>query len=158
RPVREAEHQEVADLMVTTYAQVLGEYLDDEYRAELSDVARRAREAVVLVAVDAQDTLLGSITYVPGPGYYAEFDGVDEAGVRMLVVDPAAQGRGVGEALVRACVEQARADSRRRLTLHTTPSMAAARRLYERLGFQRAPEGDETLPDGLVLLGYALDL
>ena len=32
----------------------------------------------------------------------------DEAAFRMLVVDPAARGRGIGELLVRACLERAR--------------------------------------------------
>lgn len=65
-----------------------------------------------------------------------------EAGIRMLGVDPGAHGRGVGWALVHACVEQARAEGRRGLFLSSTPVMAAAHRLYERAGFVRTPERD----------------
>jgi ribosomal protein S18 acetylase RimI-like enzyme len=157
RPVRPDEYSAVAELTVATYSDVLGSWLDEDYREELVNVAGRAEKAVVLVAVDESGALLGSVTYVPGVGPYAEFEGADEAGIRMLVVAPVAQGRGVGTALVGACVERARSAGRARVSLHTTPSMVTAQRLYQRLGFRRAPERD-WLPGGLKLLGYVLDL
>jgi hypothetical protein len=94
RPVLPAEHRAVAELAVRVYTEVIGHLLSDEYLDELTDVARRAREAIVLVAIDAGERLLGSVTYVPGLGPYAEFHSPDEAGIRMLVVDPAVQRRG----------------------------------------------------------------
>ncbi|MGI9022901.1 MAG: GNAT family N-acetyltransferase, partial [Acidimicrobiales bacterium] len=129
-------------------------------------VARRAALAVVLVAVDDHDRLLGGVTYVRGPGPYFEWDGghdnagpsgpQDSAGIRMLAVAPEARGRGVGTALVRACVDRARAEGRRRVWLHTTPEMTVAHRLYEREGFRRMPDADWT--GDLCLWAYALDL
>ena len=157
RPVLPAEYEPLGALTVATYSSVLGPLLSDGYRAELADVERRARDAVVLVAVDQAGDLLGSVTYVPGPGSYAEFEGTEEAGLRMLVVSPHAQRRGVGRVLVEACIALARGDGRRRLTLFTAPPMVAAQRFYERLGFRRAPERD-WLIDGFTLLGYVLDL
>ena len=157
RPVRPEEYEAVAELTVATYAEVLGPLLGLAYRAELADVATRAKEAVVLVALDGVGSLLGSVTYVPGTGPYAEVEGEDEAGIRILVVAPAAQGRGVGAELVAACVTRARAERRARVSLHTTPSMLAAQRLYGRLGFRRVPERDLSW-EGLPLLGYVLDL
>ncbi len=157
RRVRPEEYGAVAELTVVTYAAVLGPLLDEEYRLELADVASRAKEAEVLVAVDWAGALLGSVTYVPGLGPFAEFEAADEAGIRMLVVAPGAQRRGVGAALVQACVDRARAAGKRRISLHTTPSMLAAQRLYQRLRFRRAPERDLSFDD-LHLLGYVLDL
>ncbi|MFP5318228.1 MAG: GNAT family N-acetyltransferase [Acidimicrobiia bacterium] len=159
RPVAAAEHEAVARMTVDVYEQALGEVLTDEYRVILASVDDRAASAVVLVAVDPSDqALLGSITYVPGPGPYAEFDAPDEAGLRMLVVAPEAQRRGVGTALVRACVDEARRAGKARVSLHTTPAMTGAQRLYEGLGFRRAPERDWVPEPGVQLLGYVLDL
>lgn len=52
-----------------------------------------------------------------------------------LGVLPAAQGRGVGEALVRAAVERARAEGAAKVTLRVLGTNPTARRLYERCGF-----------------------
>ncbi|MEW6153785.1 MAG: GNAT family N-acetyltransferase [Actinomycetota bacterium] len=159
RPVRPSEHQAVADLTVSVYSEAMGGSLSPAYRARLADVASRAREAVVLVAVDRDERLLGSITYVPGPASgYAEFSAPDEAGVRMLVVAPEAQRQGVGTRLVQACADRARAEGRARISLHTTEALTGARRLYEHLGFRRAPERDRTPEPGVYLLGYLLEL
>ena len=76
----------------------------------------------------------------------------------MLAVDPAAQGRGVGRALVLACIDRARADRRSRLVLLTRPLMRSAHGLYTGLGFRRAPARDWEPEPGLELLGFELDL
>jgi GNAT superfamily N-acetyltransferase len=157
--VREVDPSEVAalgELTVAAYASAPGFAADDAYFDDLADVARRAALARVLVAVDG-GTLVGGVTYVPGPGPYAEFDDPEGAGVRMLAVAPAAQGQGVGTALLRACATRARADGRARLWLHTTPQLAIAQRIYEREGFRRAPENDWR-GDDLCLIAYVLDL
>jgi GNAT superfamily N-acetyltransferase len=68
----------------------------------------------------------------------------EDATFRWLAVDPAARGAGVGEALVLAAVERARAADppRRRVIVHTVAPMRAASRLYERLGFIASPDED----------------
>ena len=158
--VREAEtheHAALGELTVAVYRQVLASELVD-YAAVLRDVpGRLAAGCDVLVAADG-DRLLGGVTYVPGPGAYAQVAVAGEAELRMLVVDPVAQGRGVGAALVRACVDRARADARSALTLGTMPAMVAAQRLYLRLGFERVATRDDQVPSGLPLLCYSLDL
>ena len=53
-----------------------------------------------------------------------------------VVVDAAARGRGVGEALTNAAVARARAEGCRTVDLTSRPSREAANRLYQRLGFQ----------------------
>jgi GNAT superfamily N-acetyltransferase len=158
RPVRPEEHDTLGALTVAAYRALLGEGMDAGYEAELAAVADRAGVAEVLVDVGPHGRLLGGVTYIPGPGPLAWFAGADEAGMRMLAVDPAAQGRGVGARLVAACIERAGAGGKRRLLLHTTAPMTVAHRLYERAGFHRDPANDEVLAGGLVLLGYALDL
>ena len=132
----------------------------DAYLDELRDVGKRAAAAEVLVAV-ADGTVLDGVTFVAPGGPLAEIAGPGEAEMRMLAVAPAARRRGAGEALVRACVERARAAGCLRLVLSTQRTMHAAHRIYERLGFVRVPERDwNPLPDAddTVLLAYALTL
>lgn len=158
RPVAPDEHDALAELTVAAYAGIDGMIFADGYEEELRDVASRVRTDVVLVAVE-DGRLVGGTTYVPdrhSPS--AEFDGDDEAGMRMLAVDPAARRRGIGSALTTACVERARADGRRRLVLHTAPWMPDAHRLYQRLGFVRTPELDRLPHPDVPLLAYVMTL
>jgi ribosomal protein S18 acetylase RimI-like enzyme len=160
--IREARPEELAaagDLVVRAYRGLPGEH-HEAYLAVVRDATARARVCPVLVAVDgASGGILGCVTYVPGPGNpLAELAREDEAEFRMLGVAPEAQGRGVGEALVRACIERARADGKRGMVLSTSTVMERAHRLYERLSFRRAPERDWVPVPGVELRAYVLDL
>lgn len=81
-----------------------------------------------------------------------------EAEFRVLAVDPRGRGRGVGEMLVRACLERAKAPpwNARMVVIWTQPGMTAAQRLYERVGFVRVPERDATMPPGSEGAGGAI--
>jgi ribosomal protein S18 acetylase RimI-like enzyme len=59
-----------------------------------------------------------------------------KARIEDVVVDQAARGRGVGEALVRACIEVARRRGAGVVELQSARSREAANRLYPRLGFE----------------------
>jgi GNAT superfamily N-acetyltransferase len=158
-PVAPDQYPELAQLTVNAYSALPGLPPSPEYEAVLRDVAARDRDATVLVAVDDEGVVLGGVTYVADPGNaYAEFDRDDQAGFRMLAVRPEAQGRGVGAALVQACIDLARQDGKRQLTLYTTHAMGAAHRLYGRFGFRRAPEFDMIVEEQLQLLSYVLDM
>jgi alanine dehydrogenase len=158
RPARAEELDAVGALTVAGYA-TLASPPSAEYERVLRDAASRARDAELLVAEDAGGALVGTVTYVPGrDAPLAEFAGDDEAGLRMLAVDPAARGRGVATALVAACIERARRAGKRRLTLVSAPWMADAQRLYARFGFVRAAELDFTPSPEVSLRGYALTL
>ena len=62
--------------------------------------------------------------------------------VRLLVVDPAARGQGVGRTLMDECVRRARAGGAEALGLHTSESMRAAIAMYREMGFVRDPTYD----------------
>ena len=160
--VREAlatEHARLGELVVVAYRS-LPEFDEPGYEPELRDVARRAREAVVLAAVDdGAEAPLGCVTYVPGPeSPWAEFLEPGEAAIRMLAVAPSARGRGVGTALAAACVARARSEGRAAIVLHSLPYMRAAQAIYLRLGFRRRPDRDWEPVPGIRLLGFALVL
>ncbi|MEU7513315.1 GNAT family N-acetyltransferase [Streptomyces sp. NPDC042898] len=160
RAVRPEEYEELGELTGLTYLNdgllLYGE--DDFYLAVLRDTARRARDAEVLVAVDMDERIIGGVTYAQGDTTWADIAVAGEAEFRMLVVAPEARGRGVGEALVRACADRAGAAPEcARLVLSTDAKMVAAHRIYERMGFVRTPERDwEPIP-GHRLRTYALE-
>ena len=161
RPVRPEEYAALGELIVAAYHSLPPVLPDVEsaYDEQLRDVAHRAAVSCVLVAVGPTGELLGGVTYVRGPDDpFSEQLREDEAGIRMLAVDPAFHGRGAGRALTLACIERARAAGRRRIVLHTGHWMAAARHLYESIGFVRDPAIDFSPVPGVDIMAYALDL
>lgn len=157
RPVEHHEHAALGELTVVVYREVLSSDLGT-YAEVLRDVAGRLAAGCEVLVADDGDHLAGGVTYVPSPGSYAQLAGPDEAELRMLVVDPAAQGQGIGAALVQACIDRAVAAGKQALSLGTMPEMLAARRLYARLGFVHVRARDGQVPGGRPLLCYSLDL
>ncbi|MER6115431.1 GNAT family N-acetyltransferase [Streptomyces sp. NPDC001743] len=161
RPVEPADYALLGEITAEAY---LGDGLldfgiGDPYLEKLRDVPHRAAEAEVLVAADARGRVLGGVTYAPPGNPWADIAAADEAEFRMLAVSREARGAGAGEALVRACIDRARATPGvTGLVLSTQPAMHGAHRLYQRLGFVRTPERDWAPIDDLRLLAYRLEL
>ena len=129
----------------------------DDYLPVVADALPRARDAVLLAALDGED-LLGSATYATAGNPYAELAQPGEAEMRMLAVRPQVRGRGTGQALTRACLDRARTDGCVRFVLSSGPQMTSAHRMYEAMGFVRTPGRDWAPAPGVDLVTYAYQL
>lgn len=112
--------------------------------AVVSDDAVTPDAATQDVAAASDDVVVGTITMAPYGTSYAETAEPDELELRMLAVAPEMRGQGIAEQLMRATVREAALLGHRRIVLSTMDAMAAAQRLYARLGWDRVPERDWT--------------
>ena len=121
----------------------------------------RNRAITVFAAVADDGALLGSVDFIADVAQYNSGADLaanrDAAGIRLLAVDPAHRGAGVGRALTERCLDEARAIGNSAVLLHTTRAMATAWRMYERLGFARCAEIDFQQGE-LAVFGFRLRL
>lgn len=85
-----------------------------------------AREAAWIAEVDGHR--VGCVFCVAADG--------ETAKLRILLVDPAGRGHGLGRRLVETCLDFARVAGYRRITLWTNDVLVAARRIYRDAGFE----------------------
>jgi ribosomal protein S18 acetylase RimI-like enzyme len=114
----------------------------------------QAPDGVVLVTGD-QGRIQGAVKFYPdaGQAHQGEWP-AGAASIRLLAVSPAHRGKGYGRVLTQACIDRARKLAIPIIFLYTGTFMAAARQLYEKLGFKRAPEFDRDPGP----IAYRLDL
>lgn len=86
--------------------------------------------ATILLVARVEGEIVGSLTLA----VFRLPTGV-RAWIEDVVVDAQARGHGVGDALNRAALEEARRRGSRTVDLTSRPSRAAANRLYQRIGF-----------------------
>jgi ribosomal protein S18 acetylase RimI-like enzyme len=98
--------------------------------AALSAIASAPASTVLLARAEGQ--IVGTTTLI----IFRIPTGV-RAWIEDVVVDEAARGRRVGEALTREALRMAEQAGARTVDLTTRPSREAAGRLYERVGFSR---------------------
>jgi ribosomal protein S18 acetylase RimI-like enzyme len=159
RPATEADYAVAGSICYAAYradGQIDG---DRAYGRVLADVAARAPLTEVIVA-DDPDTgeLLGCVTFVLAGRPWAEIARDGEGEFRMLAVAPGAQGRGVGSALVRSCLERAVAERCTAVSICTRDTNDRAIGMYERFGFVRIPDRDWMPEPDINLLALRLAL
>ena len=100
--------------------------------AALREIVASPCNTVLLAYDPASGKIVGTLTLV-----VFRIPTAIRAWIEDVVVDAAARGKGVGEALNREALRVAASRGARTVELTSTPSRKAANRLYERLGFQR---------------------
>jgi DNA-binding MarR family transcriptional regulator/GNAT superfamily N-acetyltransferase len=98
--------------------------------ADYIDHRDPAREAAWIAETGGQR--VGSVLCVRKSGTVAQ--------LRLLYVDPAARGLGIGSKLVEECMRFARSAGYTEMTLWTNSVLAEARRIYQRAGFTLGDE------------------
>jgi GNAT superfamily N-acetyltransferase len=152
RRIRPEEHDAAGDVCVAAYRPFLTG-AEDDYAERLHDVATRAAQAEVWVAL-VDGRVVGNVTYCPPGSPWREIGREHEGEFRMLAVDPAAQGAGAGTALARLCEDRARAHGATGMALSSLATMTTAHRVYARLGYERDPDRDWSPLPGVDLLAF----
>lgn len=98
-------------------------------RAEIEAIVAAPDSALFVARVDGR--IVGSLTLA----LYRIPTGL-KAWIEDVVVDDTARGHGVGEALNRAALDEARRRGAKDVSLTSRPSREAANRLYQRIGFE----------------------
>ena len=122
------------------------------YMDVLDDVEHRAEHAQVWVA-ESGGRVVAAVTLTFAGEPYSEIAVDGELEFRMLAVDPACQGNGLGRAMVGKVVEHARQlPGIEAISITSATFMERAHALYESFGFRRTPERDWYVPGEDVLL------
>ena len=152
RPATPADYSEVRRITREAYLHAGHFTADHPYMSVLDNVEHRADHAELWVA-EASGAVVAAVTLTFAGQPYSEIAVEDELEFRMLAVDPAAQGGGVGRAVVRRIVDHAHAiPAVRAISITSATFMERAHVLYESLGFERVPERDWHVPGKDVLL------
>ena len=162
RPALPSDRGAIARLTLAAYREYASVMEPDAWRA-LDDAIRASLvndEGVTRFVAELDGRIVGSAAlYAPASAPYGSLASTASwPEVRLVAVAPSARGRGVAQALVEECIRRARAAGARVIGLHTSRSMGAALRLYQRMGFVRDPEHDFQPPGAELVEGYLLRL
>jgi RimJ/RimL family protein N-acetyltransferase len=127
--LNESDWRAFANLRLCALADTLGTD-DPQYRQEMSFTAaqwRRRLRAHAQFAAMIDDRLVGLVG--------AQRESPESVYLYSLWVEPTARGHDLAGVLLTAAVDWARAQQVRAVTLRVSPDNAAARAVYERLGF-----------------------
>jgi ribosomal protein S18 acetylase RimI-like enzyme len=119
-----------------------------------------SQEPADWIAAELDGKLVGSVLlfHPSADAYGGSVPPPDGPELRLLAVDSSVRGRSIGRALVEECIRRAQTMGAAEIGLHTSRSMRSAIRLYEQMGFVRAPERDFQ-PEGAELVtAYRLPL
>lgn len=134
-PVRGADDLAAAVTLFRAYAASLDVDLAyQDFEAEVAGLPGRYAPpaGALLLARSAQGAAVGCAALRP-------IDPADACEMKRLYVRPEGRGTGLGAALIKALLGEARRIGYREMRLDTLPSMGEAIALYRRLGFEPMP-------------------
>jgi GNAT superfamily N-acetyltransferase len=166
REAKSDEFEALGELMVTVYSQLPGFPKQDEqpvYYQMLANIGKLTENpgTRILVAVNDVEKIGGGVVYIADMQYYGSGGTATQernaAGFRLLAVDPATRGQGLGKKLTQACIQLAKDEGQQQIVIHSTEAMQVAWKMYERMGFERSLDLD-FLQKGFPVFGFRLKL
>jgi ribosomal protein S18 acetylase RimI-like enzyme len=156
REGRPAEQDQVETLVKTAYGEFQPLFPEQVWQAWMDNIRETVHSpAGVLIVAESGGRIQGVVKFYPDASLAAMGKWPREvASMRILAVNPESRGQGYGTLLARECVQRARALKIATIYLYTGTFMEAARHIYEKLGFKRAPEFDRDPGP----IAYRLDL
>lgn len=105
--------------------------LPPAYRDAFAAIQAQAGNRILLAERDGRIAGCAQLTLIPGLSHI----GTMRAQIESVRIDSGLRGHGIGEKLIRRCIDLARDAGCGLVQLTTDNSRADARRFYERLGF-----------------------
>jgi GNAT superfamily N-acetyltransferase len=134
----QSDAEAVNRIALSAFSQFSTRYQDwPAMQASLSKTSALSATGEVIVA-EFEQRLAGAVAYFGPDVAKAPFFDQRWPVIRMLVVDPAFRGKGLGHALSAECIARARRDRSPIIALHTSPVMTVALPMYLRMGFVKA--------------------
>jgi GNAT superfamily N-acetyltransferase len=138
RDYEPADAEDLNRIAVSAFEQFRDRYQDwPAMRAGLSKTSDLSATGEVIV-VEYRDQFAGAVAYFGPDRRKAAFFDQRWPVIRMLVVDPAFRGKGLGRILSNECIARAKRDGSPVIALHTSPIMSVALPMYLGMGFVKA--------------------
>lgn len=145
------EFPEIGELMVNVYSQLEGFPTKKEqpnYYKMLANIGSLTEnpQTKLLIAISSSGKIGGGVVYFGDMKYYGSGGTAtrekNASGFRLLAVDPATRGQGIGKLLTKACIQMAKDEKQNQMIIHSTKAMQIAWKMYENMGFKRSEDLD----------------
>ena len=159
--IREAEAGEleaVEALVKGAYREFRELVPEEGWKRWMASITQAVNEGEgLLLVAEAEGAIQGTVQFFPDASRARQGQWPAAAAtIRLLAVRPEARGRGLGTLLTQECLRRAWTLKIATIYLYTGRFMQAARQIYEKLGFKRAPEYDPPQEPGPI--AYRVDL
>lgn len=162
RPAREEDDAIIGELLVQAFVEAYSKkrpdfQIPDWRKADLRNVASKRKNYCVLAA-EKDGTVVGTVTLYKH-GLEACHAWIPEySELKSLATDAALHGKGLGAPIIHASIETCRNWGSKGICIQVREGLDRLAAFYEGFGWRRDPRGDQTLPGGVKLTGYALEI
>ena len=138
RDYESSDAENLNRMAVAAFGQFREHY--DDWPAMLAGLSKTSALGATgeVIIAELQHKFAGAVAYFGPNRPKAPFFDQSWPIIRMLVVDPAFRGKGIGHALSSECIARAKRDGAPLIALHTSPIMTVALPMYRKMGFVKA--------------------